>query len=249
MNAPNSPQGRPSEDEHDPTGMRELLASLPDPGPMPDDVMQNIQSALAEEQQQRSGDHANVSPLLNRTSESGESRPRERSGAARWLRPLAAVGAAAAVGIGALAGYQSLSGSDAAPVANPPNASSDGGGQDAIDRLKSRVSIQQSGRDYTRRGLATQAAALKHPAGAGKPQPSASEDGGAPLLSRAGLVSCVQDVIGGGVPDRISADLGQYEGEPAVIVVVTDKGKSTAWVVSRTCQNAKGKIAGPTAVA
>ena len=35
--------------EHDPTGMRALLASLPDPGPMPDDLVARISAALQAE--------------------------------------------------------------------------------------------------------------------------------------------------------------------------------------------------------
>ena len=35
--------------EHDPTGMRALLASLPDPGPMPEDLVARISAALAAE--------------------------------------------------------------------------------------------------------------------------------------------------------------------------------------------------------
>ena len=39
----------PTPVEHDPTGMRDLLASLPDPGPMPEDLVARIMAALAEE--------------------------------------------------------------------------------------------------------------------------------------------------------------------------------------------------------
>ena len=35
--------------EHDPTGMRALLSSLPDPGPMPEDLVARITAALAHE--------------------------------------------------------------------------------------------------------------------------------------------------------------------------------------------------------
>lgn len=242
MNAPNSPQGRSSENEPDPTGMRDLLASLPDPGPMPDHVMQDIQAALAQEQQQRAGDHTNVSPLVGRSTTAEQGQPQKRSRGARFLRPLAAVGAAAAIGIGALAGYQSLSSNDSAPVANPPGEESQS--QDA-GSWKDRVNVQHSGRDYTRTGLATQAAALKHPTTSGAP---AASDDAEPMSNPQDVLSCIRSITGGGIPDRISADLGQYEGKPAVIVVVTDDGKSKVWVVSRTCSGGKGKIAGPTAV-
>ena len=41
--------------EHDPTGMRALLASLPEPGPMPDDLVARISAALAAEAQRGDG--------------------------------------------------------------------------------------------------------------------------------------------------------------------------------------------------
>ena len=41
--------------EHDPTGMRALLASLPAPGPMPDDLVARISAALAAEEQRGDG--------------------------------------------------------------------------------------------------------------------------------------------------------------------------------------------------
>jgi hypothetical protein len=41
--------------EHDPTGMRALLASLPDPGPMPDDLVARIGAALRAEADRKDG--------------------------------------------------------------------------------------------------------------------------------------------------------------------------------------------------
>ena len=41
--------------EHDPTGMRALLASLPEPGPMPDDLVARISAALEAEAQRGDG--------------------------------------------------------------------------------------------------------------------------------------------------------------------------------------------------
>lgn len=45
----------PAAPEPDPTGMRELLAALPDPGPMPPEVAQRITAALQHEQRHRMG--------------------------------------------------------------------------------------------------------------------------------------------------------------------------------------------------
>lgn len=47
------PDPRASDDDLDPTGVRALLANLPDPGPMPDDLMARIAQSLELEQQRR----------------------------------------------------------------------------------------------------------------------------------------------------------------------------------------------------
>lgn len=258
MTAPKTPQG-PSSPDEDPTGVRQLLASLPDPGPMPQDVTLRIESALREEQAARgSSSSDNVTPLVSRST--GDDTDVERvdtrtssgnGGSVRWLRPLAAVGAAAAIGIGALAGYQALRGDQGvAPAAAPPSSSAaqqQPSGSDVLDR----ITIQNSGREYSASGLATQAAALKTPTSTMDPA-QASAQGTGPIGTPAGLLSCMRsmgtEMLGGGLPDKISADLGKYEGQPAVIVVVTEGGESKAWVLSRTCTDGNGKIAGPTAV-
>ena len=41
--------------EHDPTGMRALLCGLPDPEPMPDDLVARISAALAAEAERGDG--------------------------------------------------------------------------------------------------------------------------------------------------------------------------------------------------
>lgn len=227
--------------------MRDLLASLPAPGPMPDDLERRITAALQDEQQKRAGEHDNVTPLVGRSTEQDQpTSTSEKAGRLAWLRPLAAVGTAAAVGIGALAGYQALSGDSSAPVANPPAASEDSPA--SLDDLKNRVAIQNTGRDYTRSGLRTEAAALKNPpASATKAAQEGAQDV-TKLSSAQGVISCMKQILGNDVPDSISADLGRFEGKPAVIVVVTEGDKSKAWVVSRDCEAGDDKIAGPTTV-
>lgn len=52
----------PSDDE-DPTGVQQLLATLPDPGPMPADLVDRITASLAVEQAHRSPSSATTSPV------------------------------------------------------------------------------------------------------------------------------------------------------------------------------------------
>ena len=50
--------------EHDPTGIRDLLSSLPDPGPMPADLVARINASIAAEQSAR--EDSTVVPLRRR---------------------------------------------------------------------------------------------------------------------------------------------------------------------------------------
>ncbi len=66
--------------EHDPTGMRALLASLPDPGPMPDDLVARIAAALSAEASSP-GLHA-VSDADDRAPRFGDAADQDAAGAA-----------------------------------------------------------------------------------------------------------------------------------------------------------------------
>ena len=253
MNAPQNPGG-PSSYHDDPTGVRDLLSSLPDPGPMPDDVMARVQSALSQEQASRAGTASdNVTPLIGRrTSDTaaadGASPVSDTSrGRRRWLTPVAGLGAAAAIAVGALGVSQAMkSDSDDPPAAaQPPAASQSQGSSNPFDK----VSIQNSGRSYTAAGLATEAVSLKSQTGSIDPTRAEAASLG-PIATAPGLLDCLK-VVGSSAltADHISADLGTYEGKPAVIVVITDDGKSNAWVFSRQCTQGSGKIAGPTQLA
>ena len=131
----NTPRGHVPEDlvshphddtapvEHDPTGMRALLASLPDPGPMPDDLVARISAAL-EAEAGRADDADELWGRLADTSHevgSGEGDP----GAGGQVVPLhRRVGlrhlgvAAAVVGVLGLGGY--LVGRHFPAVSRPP---------------------------------------------------------------------------------------------------------------------------------
>lgn len=88
-------------EEPDPTGVRALLSSLPDPGPMPEHVVLRIQQSLQREQEYRGplgGDAAARAAATDFMSRR-EQREQVRRGVPRWA-PW--VGAAAAVAAGAM---------------------------------------------------------------------------------------------------------------------------------------------------
>lgn len=119
--------------DDDPTGIRELLASLPDPGPMPEDLVERIGARLAVEQAHR--EQAST-PGLAARSDSVIDLAAERSHR-RPGRTVALLGAAAAgllvatVAIGEFAGIGPASGpafDSAAQVPARSAAGADSGG-------------------------------------------------------------------------------------------------------------------------
>lgn len=82
----------PAAEDLDPTGVRALLSSLPEPGPMPHDLAERITASLRQEQERRStGGGASVTPL-------GSRRERAPSSPHHWLAAAAAVAAVAVAG-------------------------------------------------------------------------------------------------------------------------------------------------------
>ena len=104
------------------------------------------------------------------------------------------------------------------------------------------------------RHLAAQARALlDHP---GQPIRDLAAESPAigPIATPIGLESCLEAIgaLGGAdpAPEAVSADLATFDGRPAVVVVVTRAGVSTAWAVERSCTTgapgrARGRHARP----
>ena len=69
--------GDPEAHEDDPTGIRDLLSALPDPGPMPQDLVERIEARLAVEQVSRQ--QATVPPGLASRSDAVVDLAAERS--------------------------------------------------------------------------------------------------------------------------------------------------------------------------
>jgi hypothetical protein len=119
--------------EDDPTGVRALLASLPDPGPMPVDLVRRIEARLAVEQAHR--EHGSPDGLGARSDsvfDLAAERSHRRPGRTVAMLGVAAAGLlVATVAIGELAGLGSAGGpsfDSAAQVPARTASGSDGGG-------------------------------------------------------------------------------------------------------------------------
>lgn len=125
----------PGTDDVDPTGIRDLLRSLPEPGPMPEDLVRRIETRLAVELAHRRpevpfGDERGI-PHGGRVVDLGAERARRRPGRTVIILGAAAAGLlVTAVTVSDLLGSGVVGGADTAAFA-PASGSADEGGSDA----------------------------------------------------------------------------------------------------------------------
>ena len=242
--------------EHDPTGVRDLLSSLPQPAPMPDYLVRRINASLADEQTRRAAapsttSAARVSPLLAPT--------RRRVG--RLVSAVA--GAAAAVVLFAVVGTNLLQSSQPGSTTDSASgsiASSARTGDQGLPDTERKAAVPQgvgasetspplvrirlSETRYTQAGLVTQAQDLGRDA-LDQIRPSAAGPEGMGVVGTTpGLISCL-NAIGAGGAQMVRADLAFYEGRPAVIIVATTNDTATAYVVGRQCSPADPAVLRP----
>ncbi|WP_344136856.1 hypothetical protein [Pedococcus bigeumensis] len=251
---PHRPGARhPDDAEHDPTGIRALLSALPDPGPMPPDLVARISASIAQEQSARQG--GTVVPLRRRTW------GWQHLGAAAAAAVVLAVGLPALLtGTGpgdVMASLQGSSSADSASSAEgDTGAQADSGGAPAApgptvprpttlgdQRVRGSVgdvALAATGTAYTTAGLATQAAAL----GTTFEASSAAKDTTVPS-GEAGLRSCLTAL---GVQDglRVRGDVATLDGVPAVIALVDRGGTESVYAVAPDCDAQHPRLlAGP----
>ncbi|WP_330475438.1 hypothetical protein [Terrabacter sp. C0L_2] len=244
--------------------VRSLLADASDPGPMPDAVSDRIEAALLEAARLR----VDPGPLLATRSATGSDAtgrtgPTTGGGTvlampSRAERPkpiylAAAVAAAAAVvAVGASAlhvtkrpngaavvGDTYSSVASATPSSPPPTTTG--------------LHIQLSTTAYSAGTLAAQARTLLDHPGEQIRDLAAESPGIGPIATPIGLEACLEEIgaLDGTdpAPDAVSADVATFDGRPAVVVVVTRAGASTAWAVERSCTTgAPGVLASATPV-
>lgn len=113
----------PDDSTPDPTGMREILASLPDPGPMPDSVAARIQQSLSDERAEAAQgawtDNRAVSDLAVE---------RQRRRPSQWIMAAAAVIAVGVIGTVVFDQVLGSSSGDAAAQYAPTNEDSNEAG-------------------------------------------------------------------------------------------------------------------------
>jgi hypothetical protein len=237
--------------EHDPTGMRALLGSLPEPGPMPDDLVARITAALDAEGSGAEapsvaapGRPADVVPLHRRRG---------------WQLLGAAAAAVVVVGVAGVVIEQAAPGGLQATLGLAGGSADSAAGGSSAEVAAPRaaagapVLVLASGPDYTAGGLPAQARALPAPDGGGNgDQKSAAVDtaGAGTVADPAGARSCAR-ALGVGPSSPVVVDVATMSGRPVAVLVAgsTDEPRR-AWVVARSCrEGAPGVVVGPVAVA
>jgi hypothetical protein len=222
-----------------------LLAEASDPGPMPDAVANRISTALLDAARLRvdPGPLAVGPPGTSVADDAGHTSGTVLAMPSRTDRPkpiylVAAVAAAAAVvALGASALHITKRPNGAAVIGDtftsttvsPTPAPTTSGG----------LHIQLSTTAYDAANLAAEARRLLDSPGQPIRDLAAEAPSIGPIATPIGLESCLEAIgaldASSPSPEAVSADVATYDGRPAVVVVVTRGGASTAWAVERSC--------------
>lgn len=259
---PSSKVLAPSPDD-DPTGVRALLSSMPEPDPMPDYLVERINASLAAEQAQRAPDFsgASVTPLT------ATRRRRGRvlfaiAGAAATVALVAALGdsllntgqqvtvaskAASDSAVSPSASDDREASGAAAPSADekarPPAAAAPAADPQVPADLATPpiMQIRLSQTRYTQDDFVAQAQTLRRTAPGPNQRLNAKSPGVGPVGTTRGLTDCL-NAIGASGAQQVQADLAFYQDRPAVIIVTTTNDHSAAYAVGRGCAPADASI-------
>ena len=240
-------------DDQDPTGMSHLLAGLKETGPMPEDLNDRIRASLESEQAARTPSPG--SPLRDEEGEGedstfwsqvdteGQGPSRRSSSAGRWVLGIAAA-AVLVMGIGGIFAIRDDGGSDTAGESSVSSTSegrqneagdpSSSGGGGAPSELPA-FAVTESGNDYTRSGLAEEAAPLlKDPEGATQ----LSDDSVVGSLSTAAGAKDCLGRLGHPELQPVVVDVASFDGTPGVLLVAeaAPDGDPRAWAVTTGCE-------------
>lgn len=244
--------------EHDPTGIRELLSALPDPGPMPADLVARINASIAAEQSARERSAtggATVVPLRRRgwgwqqvgvaaaavaILAFGLPALLTGTGPGDVMASLSGRGSAADSASSAAGGADSGSEAGAAPGTQPSSSP-----DQRVRGSVGQVTLVTSGTAYTAAALASQARAVPYSAKDSVAAPKASRGA---AESETGLRACLT-AIGVQPWMPVRGDLATLDGAPAVVAVVSSDTGQTVYAVSPACDATHPVVlAGPIAV-
>jgi hypothetical protein len=243
---PVPPHGPPHgpDDQDDPTGIRALLSGMPDPGPMPADLVERINASIAAEQAARAGSrglhdlndlhdlHGPVVVPLRRH------RRWQRLGLAAAVAAVAAVGVPALLTSGGSSWIASLTTTNSAASDSAAGSAERGPAASSSAQPKAPsaagVTIYASGTAYTSSGFSSQVRAFVDRRGT----PLAPLAAEAPAIGPAGTPLGIAPCLSALKLDpsaQVSADLGTFDGAPAIIVLASTDTSQTAYAVGRGC--------------
>ncbi len=230
-----------SEEEEDPTGVRSLLSSLPDPGPLPSDVVQRIEASL------HAAAAADAAGRASQPANCIWSVGDARVGRASTLT-IAALAAGVLVIAGAgVFGLRQLQASDpaVAPLAisqqNSARAVASGPGALVTDPWTTAASTRMESiftatdTRYAEARLASQASRVWATPGPTLSVRATEQPEIGLLGTRTGLASCLK-ALGSEPVGRVVLDFGLYEGRPAAMLILNTPGAVRAYVVGRSCR-------------
>lgn len=243
------------DEDADPTGIRALLSSLPDPGPMPAELATRIAAAI--EAERRALADGSVHPFA----------PPQRQSRLRWVR-YAAVAASALVVAGGVGIWVNHSGTDSSSTTaaassvgsnlavaggTAPQTDSSGREEAAKDRSAANtapidIQFAASGVAYTTAGFATQVRSLSAVRSQQLPALASESPGLGPITTPIGARDCASAL---GIPtDRpLLVEVATFDGKPAVVLLARGpEGGATAYAVARSCPAGDFLLAGPVTV-
>lgn len=222
----------------DPTGVHDLLSSLPEPGPMPDDLVDRINASLRLEAGRRGDNDERVSYALF----AGRNRSAGRS---TWLRVAAVAAVALVLGGGLLAGTGAVTpnvlgmvGGSGVRSATPASRTADAGdsatGGLGAQALAGPQTFHQSGVRYTAGALREQARRLVDAPPVPLRDLAAESPHLGPIATPTGLATCLAALD---LPRDAQAtvDLATYDNKPVAVVVTRHGDHAEVRVVARSC--------------
>ncbi len=210
--------------------VRALLAALPDPGPVPADVVDRIENTLRAllAAEPIGGQSADAEPVAAASTVV----PLGSAPSARRRQPWLAAAAAAVVLAGGAYGLTQVLPGGGAASSSAGAAASLSNERSAEGQVPDLVAPQAiaSGLDYSRADLAAQ---VDRTMGTARTTPFGGAKG--VLSTPAGVAACLS-ALGAPAATPMLVDVARFEGKPAAIVVLpADGGGREIWVVSTSC--------------